>query len=806
MGLLPGLILVLIAIAPIHSAALPENAGIEVIEDFSGGLNTTYTRNKVPKSMSPYMRNVFVDEDSIKTIDGTTVVGSCATLQDGRFMFIFNKENSDKEFIVSDGATVLSTKDFLTYKTVITGLTRSVNLQMIQIRNKVWATNGSDPVFNYDGSTTVVLNGSTYGTLATPNIPRGKYIAAYQEKPFLFNVPDNNSALYWPNIAYATSGVSIAPDNVDAWPAVNSLNIGQGDGTPGSGLKVYRGFLYISKDFSIYKLQGKDVSDYFAIKTNAGIGWISQDCVTELDNLLHFQAKDGLYKFDGNDAFRITDLIRPDVQNFRSDSAKIVTNEWDTFTEFSKGQLSGATITAGGFVTMQTTNVVNLNVWTDISVVPGISSTSFNIDYTTSTEFVTWVPTFTLSSNFYGYFEGPMKFTGGFVSTGSSPMPTLITVIKNERTQEVAIASSAGIGAPNSWAEVTTDFYIHGESKLFFSGDDINSGNFKIKHYMEFLVKGTTINVQISTAAKSVRLDLAPSTTYQFISEITTASVLNSWGLFNAISNTNGGLINFFYKAATSTVNITTYPWISVSPGSVIDSSSTNKFIQWASTISSVFISNPANIDKATIEHIEGSGSNTRSFAVDWLGRWWPAISTEPTGNFPVIYVKARITNKNPDAWMPVEGINIRSMVRDNYDTFYAGSSTAGVFFRLDYGTNFSGQPIISTYQFPDLILSHDKYPQAADFYDKGLVSYLYDCDRVSGGILRIGTSIDGSDYSENTVSISGTGRQIGSVNNVNNGGKKGGKNFSFRVRQTLFDKPMNFHRFGVIFTPTDIR
>src|SRR4029077_1404469 len=105
-------------------------------------------------------------------------------------------------FIVSDDSVVLTTKDFNTYTLIISSLNNAVHLQAAQVRNKVWMTNGSDPVFTWD--TNQVMQ-KLDGNGGLPNVPKFRYLAYDQERVWGLNTSANASLLEWSDVA-STNG------------------------------------------------------------------------------------------------------------------------------------------------------------------------------------------------------------------------------------------------------------------------------------------------------------------------------------------------------------------------------------------------------------------------------------------------------------------------------------------------------------------------------------------------------------------------------------------------------------------------
>ena len=118
-----------------------------------------------------------------------------------------------------------------------------------------------------------------------------------------------------------------------------------------------------------------------------------------------------------------------------------------------------------------------------------------------------------------------------------------------------------------------------------------------------------------------------------------------------------------------------------------------------------------------------------------------------------------------------------------------------GTIYRLDYGTNDNGSAINWVYDTPSLILDNN-------FFEKQQFAYLLDVDRASGLNITLGASVDDSDFSSGTYSLTGTGRLLRTIYGVL--GPKRGKSFRFRFSNNQLDKPFTLHGFSLIYLPTE--
>lgn len=317
--------------------SLIENAKSIAVDSF-GTLNTAASPTKLPVEHTPNANNVWVDEipGSVVTANGYRQVGVTPSNNPATLLVNFFKTSDGTQtFIISDNEKVWATVDFSTFTELITGLAPAFQLRAKVIRDKVWFTNGSDAVRTYDGSTVVTLD----GTGGTPDVPTGRYIEYHDERVFLYHIVGDRSKLAFSALT-DSSGTEITPDDADAWPAANALQIGEGNADFGTGLFVYRGRLYAAKQLTIWRIEGYDEFTYTRVKTRASTGSRFNESIQELDGLVHFIGVDGFYVFDGEQTERVSDIISSGEFGFEGIQQPNLNNHfWTTTTteEFDEG-------------------------------------------------------------------------------------------------------------------------------------------------------------------------------------------------------------------------------------------------------------------------------------------------------------------------------------------------------------------------------------------------------------------------------------------------------------------------------------
>lgn len=797
-----------------YAANFPPGTQIEIINDFSGGLNTTSPNHKIPKNFSPNMLNVNISKKPGQIIkrNGFILAGSTTSLQNGRLMFTFNHQDGSKEFIVSDDSQVFTTKDYKLYTFISSGLNNSVHLCAIQVRDKVWFTNGINAVFTWDGTIKQILDGS----LGTPNVPRFRYLVYYQERVFGLNIAANNSLLQWSDVV-STNGAIITPDSFLAWPSINALNVGQGDGQVGTSLWLYRGQLQIGKDRSIYTLYGTNSTNYVPRKTEAQAGVSSNESVIILDGFTYYIGYDGIYAYDGQTSKRISDAIIPNVQAINNSPNFFVNNIWETQADFLRGHFSSATsvantysvfnttVTADGLVILCTTGTKASTFRTPS---PALGELTHLTPGSPSAGFVVMATTEAFDPN--GIFTSSGMKVQLSINASIGGSAVVEWFLKNLRTGDVLkfVLGSGGSTFLTAFFNTPTDIsrYIVTGATSVWTGNDIMNGNLAISVNWTDPSDADSIDVSQSNINAS-SLFFVPLTTGQYISDIATiTATITSWGNFDSVNNTNGGNINYYFHSSTSLVNIATQTWQSITPGVAIAAPTINNFIQWAATISaSPFYPrfDYPSIDNVVISHVEGSGSRDRPFAIDWKNEYWLSIATETTGMFSIQYVKGLITGSNPIAWQPYQGMNIRSFCKDGTNTLYGGSASSGTFYRLDYGTNDNGQTIDGFYETPRLILKGALFGGLeGNWMEEQITELWMDADAEDANTLNYGLSIADGSYVENPIDLSGNSRILKVLYNQS----KFAKYFSLRARNNQLDKGLGVNGMAILYVPLPTR
>lgn len=790
-----------------YSANISPNAKIEEFDDFSSGLNTQKNKSKLNRTESPHIENALIDEQPTSIVErsGMIVAGRIANLSKINFGFEQVSDNNAKLLYVSDSSQVYATSDLTTFSLIKATLTATANLNAAQGRGYTLFANGIDPLFISSGLPAVPLDGQ----LLRPNPLRGKYVTYNQERFFTANSTTNCSALEWMALS-STGGYSIPIDDVNAWPVLNQLNIGQGDGACISGLDVYKGQLQIHKsNKSIYTLYGTDETTYFARKTNSNSGANNSESIAQIDNTEYYFAKDGVNGFNSADSTRVSDDIFPDMQTVISSLINLQAETWDTYTQFmNKGNLQNSTATLDGFVA--TVGTITANGISATYTGPGsagvtVSNTGINASSTTGFQTVAG-DSIKAGFNYSGFITSYTVWEAGQSGNCNSldSVDDYFTfTFRNSRTNSYSTSAKLYIKNLPGFPSLVNSTVA---PNMDVTDTDLRSGNLSIK--LDIVTNEAACGTTISSFTVNNTHEINGSVFYvstntsNYVSYETTVAAVSAWGTFDTIQNTNGGNINYYIKASTTLLNLRQTPYVSVMPGNTIPFSSSRTFVQWSATMSAVGvpITSSTYIDSVILNHNDGGASDSAPKAIEWKKRYLILVTTQTAGTITPIYVKSKITNPKPNAWTRYTFGNdyFKSIFKFN-DNLYLGSGSTGTVYRFDYGTNDNGSPIVFYYETPNT-------NKGNNWTKKNQYEYLLDADNSSGGNLTILTSIDGNAFSTNTVSVglSGSGGLIRSIKSPNI--PKIGKSYSYGLSNAELDKHIVIHSFGVISEDTGIR
>lgn len=279
----------------------------------NGGLNSTAgPLGLEPNEFSSLLNIDFDKFGSFGKRNGYTALNTSAFNSSARWTGLSWFELADgTRYLVGTCGNKLAKMDSLdgTWDDITGALTITAgNLTNFAIfRDNLLGTNNQDVPFLWTGTG----NGSAM-TVPT-GLTKAKAVEVFSSYTFLANVTVSatsyKSRLYWS-----------ALDSISSWDSADFNDVYRDDGQTIVAIKTLADRLVIFKERSIhlaFYTGDADVPFRFQ-KANSPVGCIAQFSVQEVENGLVFLATDGLYYFDGNNSFKISDRINDTIQGYNS--------------------------------------------------------------------------------------------------------------------------------------------------------------------------------------------------------------------------------------------------------------------------------------------------------------------------------------------------------------------------------------------------------------------------------------------------------------------------------------------------------
>lgn len=279
---------------------------------FTGGFNSTSGPFGLTDAESSSLSNIDFDKfGSVFKRNGYTAANTVALNSSAQITSLhFYELSSGTKYLVTTAGNkgfYWSSGSISGAPTDITGaitITAGALVDTTTFRDTALFTNGTDAPFQWTGT----------GNMAAMTVPatltKARFVKTFQAYTFLANVTVGGTAyasrIYYSNI-----------NTVGTWTASDFVDVSRDDGQTITGLRALGDRLVIFKDRSIWIAQftgDADVPFQFS-PTNSAVGCISNFSVQEIDNGLVFLSWDGLYYFDGFNAYKISDRLNSTFKN-----------------------------------------------------------------------------------------------------------------------------------------------------------------------------------------------------------------------------------------------------------------------------------------------------------------------------------------------------------------------------------------------------------------------------------------------------------------------------------------------------------
>jgi len=223
-------------------------------------------------------------KDNVSQASGVSITGAAQLLDNGlSITFVATTGHTLNDQWVFHPATVITADNHCDFETYI---------------NTVLITNNVNPPFQWDGT------GNSALMTVPPGLTKARAVSQFQNYTFLANVLVSGvaypSRFYWSEIR-----------TIDSWDAADWIEVAKEDGQEITAIKVLGDRLIVYKERSIHVVAftGDRTTPFLVYKTNSPVGCIAPFSIQELDNGHIFLTYDGIYFFDGNNSFKVSDRI-----------------------------------------------------------------------------------------------------------------------------------------------------------------------------------------------------------------------------------------------------------------------------------------------------------------------------------------------------------------------------------------------------------------------------------------------------------------------------------------------------------------
>ena len=774
--------------------------------DFSGGLNDQDSAQYLQVNESPDLLNVEIDNPvgALKQRNGYIEFGTTPSGNPAINLYEYIKANGSRYLIVADTATVWATSDGITFSTIVTGLTSTSLTYFATVRDDLWIVNKSTSVKTWDGTTLTHLDGVS----DTPNVSKGQYIEFWKERVWIARTDTEPSTVYFSEIADTDGNILNPKTSTAAWTATNAFYINREDGSPIYGIKVYRDNLFVFKETGIFRIIFESEFDAGITKAVSNIGCKFQDSIVEIDNYLYFVGNDGIYKFDGVNAQRISDKIQNRFNAIKQASISDKFKLWDSPTDWvNLGTLTN-TSTSYQIGSVALDSDISPRIFDTFSDIAGwtfgAGTNKFQIDsgtlafYSTaggnSQEGTIYSATTTANWGEWGidiYAQLRFPGTGGgtvggdveyyFVSdtttvTSMNGYSLRINCANQSYVYPVTCTSSVNkfINGSRSVVVSSTSYFTGGSSAFTYYRNCENTriivsetGIINVTDDNGACALSATLPDFVKTSSKYnvIRAYWDRSALYANAMAVARIDNISIPGSFYTSGNYTSVINNIPAVSAWSTFDIDntlngqtiTYSIRYASSTANVNAkgwssitpgsiiqASTDTYIQWKADFATGDVGVTPLLNSAIINWSEGGVVQSRLFAFPYKNHMWLGASTTTTNAYNDMTF---VKSKSPLETWAIYNIPLASMAKLN-NVFLGGIANTGKIVRLDYGNKDISTAINSYWTSRDEIYG---YP----IYYKKINEAVLDYEKGVNTALTVSASPDNGDtYTNRTIDM----------------------------------------------------
>ena len=277
---------------------------------WTGGLNTEADEFQLEPDESPNCENVeFGLRGAVRKRDGYTQF-STATTWGVTNLTDWQKAGGAKYLVaVADDGNIrhadIGTTTTFTSQATSWGAPSSQEewwSGIASLDNVLYVSRRDGNTWSFDGTTWTEITDYTLSGGGS-EFPRAAHLLSLHERLFAANI-DNGGTLYRSRIQFSNPGAA------GVWDVEDWIDVSPDDGQQITAMVAYGESIIIFKENSVYVLSGTDATSFTLYPLDAEVGTVSPRSVHPSANfLLFFDAKAGVYSFDGADFKKIDEKI-----------------------------------------------------------------------------------------------------------------------------------------------------------------------------------------------------------------------------------------------------------------------------------------------------------------------------------------------------------------------------------------------------------------------------------------------------------------------------------------------------------------
>ena len=284
---------------------------LEMLQDFSGGLNLRSDQFNLAPSESPAMLNVDVDpRGGIKMRLGVNVRNGTALNQDVTGLAQFTPDGGTSRVICSHGTTVAesATGDFTALSGV--SVTNGDRLYGQTTNNKFYGVSGDAASFVYDGTTASNLASNVNGSAG--NYPIAKYTCHWNNHAWVAHTKEGGTA-------YANRVRWSRIDDPETWFDYDYVDVNVGErGDELSALVPFADRLLIFKTNSVHALYGFDSLTFQLVPLSQDVGSVAMSSpVSTPYGVFFWYDRQGVWMYDGDKFVWVFEKLQPAIDDGR---------------------------------------------------------------------------------------------------------------------------------------------------------------------------------------------------------------------------------------------------------------------------------------------------------------------------------------------------------------------------------------------------------------------------------------------------------------------------------------------------------